>query len=206
MLSADNLCLFKDDKKIFNNLGFSIGVSSVLVIKGENGSGKTSLLKILSGISLPTSGKVLWSEENILNIKSDFMGDSHFLGHKNFFKNQLTIRQNIEFYAKISGSFQAVDSALRFFELEEVADEKFAKLSAGLKQRALLSILLACPATIWFLDEPSNNLDKKWQEKLYELIKTRAREDGLVILATHDENFFNLGTILEMENFKPAKA
>ena len=202
MLSADNLCLFKDDKKIFNNLAFSISINSVLIIKGENGCGKTSLLKILSGTSLPSSGKVLWGDEDILEIKSDFMGDSQFLGHKNFFKNQLTIRQNLEFYAKINDSLEAVDSALRFFELDEIADQKVSKLSAGTKQRALLSILLACPATIWFLDEPSNNLDKKWQEKLYELIKTRAREDGLIIMATHDEMFFDLGPKIEIGGFK----
>jgi len=202
MLSADNLCLFKDDKKIFNNLAFSISINSVLIIKGENGCGKTSLLKILSGTSLPSSGKVLWGDEDILEIKSDFMGDSQFLGHKNFFKNQLTIRQNLEFYAKINDSLEAVDSALRFFELDEIADQKVSKLSAGTKQRALLSILLACPATIWFLDEPSNNLDKKWQEKLYELIKTRAREDGLIIMATHDEMFFDLGPKIEIGDFK----
>jgi ABC-type transport system involved in cytochrome c biogenesis ATPase subunit len=65
----------------------------------------------------------------------------------------------------------------------------------------MLAKLLCCPATIWFLDEPSNNLDKAGKEMLHGLIKTRVKEEGLVIMATHDEAFFDLGARLDLEDF-----
>jgi heme exporter protein A len=201
MLTLDNLGLFKNNKKIFSNLGLSISLSSCLILTGENGSGKTSLLKIIAGITKPTSGKILWGGENIENFRDDFNGDLQYLGHKNFLKGEISIKENLEFYAKIHGSENALSSALNFFKLSEIQDKKVKQLSAGWQRRVILAKLLACPATIWLLDEPSTNLDKEGKEMLYGLIKNRSKEDGLVILATHDEKFFDLGLKISMNEF-----
>lgn len=201
MLTADNLSLFKDHKKIFGALGFSVSINSALIITGRNGSGKSSLLKILAGISAPTSGKIFWGGEDVENFRDDFNGDSQFLGHKNFLKSELTVEENLQFYARLNGTEAALSSALKFFDLSNLADKKVKTLSAGWQKRVMLAKLLACPATVWFLDEPSNNLDKEGKEKLYGLIKTRIKEDGLVIVATHDEAFFDLGPRLNLEDF-----
>ena len=202
MLTIDNLSLFKDDKKIFSALGFSVSINSALIIRGRNGCGKTSLLKIIAGISDATSGRILWGGEDVKNFRADFNGDTQFIGHKNFLKPELTAFENLRFYSKLSDTEMALDSALNFFELQNFADEKIKKLSAGWQKRVMLAKLLACPATIWLLDEPSNNLDKDGKEKLYGLIKTRIKEDGLVIMTTHDEMFFDLGHRLNLEDFE----
>jgi heme exporter protein A len=201
MLTVDNLSFFKDHKKIFNHLGFSVGIGSCLVISGKNGCGKSSLLKILAGISKPDEGKILWGHEDIENFRDDFNGDLQFLGHKNFLKQALTVEQNLKFYAKLSGSEILVPAALKFFGLLDFADEKVKKLSAGWQKKVMLAKLLCCPATIWLLDEPSNNLDKSGKELLHGLIATRIKEDGLVIITTHDEMFFDLGARLDLEDF-----
>ncbi|MDX2083098.1 MAG: heme ABC exporter ATP-binding protein CcmA [Rickettsiales bacterium] len=201
MLTVDNLSLFKDDKKIFVNLGFSVGISSALIITGKNGCGKTSLLKILAGICKPTSGKILWGGENIENFRDDFNSDSQFLGHKNFLKNELTVKENLQFYARLNATKEALPAALAFFDLNNLADEKIKKLSAGWQKKVMLARLLCCPATVWFLDEPSTNLDKAAKEKLHGLIQTRIKEQGLVIIATHDEMFFDLGSNINLEDF-----
>jgi heme exporter protein A len=85
--------------------------------------------------------------------------------------------------------------------LENIADEKVKKLSSGWQNKVRLAKLICCPATIWLLDEPSNNLDKTAKELLHGLIKTRIKEDGLVIMATHDEMFFDLGPQINLEDY-----
>ena len=202
MLTCDKLTLIKNNKTIFQNLGFSLGTSSVLILRGGNGSGKTSLLKIIAGIVKPQVGKIFWSEIDVEKIRDDFNGDMQFIGHKNFLKQELTVRENIEYYAKLNDSMMAVNSALSFFDLIEIAEDKVKNLSAGVQQRIRLSLLLACPATLWLLDEPSTSLDQYYKEKLHGLIKTRIKEQGMVLLATHDEFFFDLGLKINVEDYK----
>ena len=101
----------------------------------------------------------------------------------------------------MNGSGLAVNAALDFFGMSNVADKKVKNLSAGQQKKALLTKLLSCPSTIWFLDEPSINLDKDAKEKLHGLIANRVKEGGLVIMATHDEMFCDLGPIFDMGDF-----
>ena len=201
MLTVQNLSLFKDDKKIFSDLGFSVGLNSALIIKGRNGCGKSSLLKIIAGIAKPSSGKILWGGEDVENFRADFNGDSQFIGHKNFLEQELTVLENLAFYTKLSDTEIALQSGLSFFGLMNFSDQKVKKLSAGWQKKVMLARLLCCPAAVWFLDEPSNNLDKDSSRKLLGLLETRIGEGGLVIIATHDEIFFDLGPRLNLEDF-----
>lgn len=202
MLTCNKLTLIKNNKTIFRDLGFALGTGSVLVITGGNGSGKTSLLKIIAGIIKPQAGEILWGDFAVEQIREDFYGDMQFIGHKNFLKSQLNVKENIEFYAKLNDTQMAVNSALSFFDLNDISHEQVKNLSAGVQQRIRLSLLLACPATLWLLDEPSTNLDQFYKEKLHGLIKTRIKEQGMVLLATHDEFFFDLGLKINVEDFK----
>ena len=201
MLTIDNLSFYKDNKKIFSNLSFSLSISSALIITGKNGCGKSSLLKLIAGIYEIQSGRVLWGNENIENFRDDFNGDTQFIGHKNFLKPELSVKENLEFYADLRGTKNAVAPALEFFSLRELQNSMIKTLSAGWQQRVILTKLLACPATVWLLDEPSNNLDKDGKEQLHELIKNRIKDRGLVILTSHDEMFFDLGPKLNLEDF-----
>jgi len=202
VLTCDSLTLIKNNKTIFKDLSFALSTGSTLVITGGNGSGKTSLLKIIAGIIKPQAGKIFWGDFAVTQIADDFYGDMQFIGHKNFLKSQLSVKENIEFYAKLSDTQMAMSSALSFFDLNEIAEEKVKNLSAGVQQRVRLSLLLACPATLWLLDEPSNNLDQFYKEKLHGLIKTRIKEQGMVLLATHDSQFYDLGIKINIEDFK----
>lgn len=202
MLTIDNLSLFKNHKKIFESIGFSVALGSALIINGKNGSGKTSLLKILAGISKQSAGKIFWSEIDVEEIRDDFNGDLQFLGHKNFLKQELTVEENLRFYAKLSDSEILIPAALSFFKLENLANEKVKKLSVGWQKKVMLSKLLCCPATLWFLDEPSESLDKEAKERLCGLIETKIKDGkGLVVIATHDEIFSKLGVFMKMEDF-----
>ena len=201
MLTIDNLGFAREDKKIFSNLGLSLSSSSALIITGKNGCGKTSLLKIIAGISKAQAGKILWNDVDIETFRSDFNSDIQFLGHKNFLKTELTVLENLRFYSRLNDSELALTAALNFFKLNEFADIKVKKLSAGWQKRVMLAKLLCCPKTLWLLDEPSSNLDYEGKILLKGLIKTRVRENGVVILTTHDAELFDLGARLDLEDF-----
>ena len=115
-----------------------------------------------------------------------------FITCQNFLKPQLSIRSNLQFYAKLSATFEAVESAISFFKLTDFAESPVKYLSSGVKQRAKLAKLLACPATLWLLDEPSNHLDEEGANLLKSLILTRIKENGIVIIATHDKFLFDI--------------
>jgi heme exporter protein A len=202
MLTCEKLTLIRNQKTIFSQLSFSLSTSSTLIITGSNGSGKSSLLKVIAGISKPNIGKIFWGEKNVEEMLDDFHGDMQFIGHRNFLKPELTIYQNLEFYAKLADTQLAIDSALSFFKLRDLADQKIKFLSAGIQQRVKLAKLMACPASLWLLDEPSTNLDQENKEKLHGLIKVRIKEQGMVLIATHDPFFFDLGLKLNIEDFK----
>lgn len=201
MLTLQNITLIREDKKIFSNLGFSIAPGSALIITGKNGVGKTSLLKIIAGISKATSGKILWNNEDIENFRDDFNGDLQFIGHKNFLKPELTVLENLQFYAKLADTEIALSAAIHFFKLTDFIDTKTKKLSAGWQKRVMLAKLLSCPASIWLLDEPFSNLDKEGKFLLKGLIQTRIKENGLVILTSHDEDILDLGIKINLEEF-----
>lgn len=202
MLTLNNLTYYIDNKQIFKNIGLSVSLSSALIIKGDNGSGKTSLLKIICGIKKPYNGTILWGNDNIEDIRSDFNSDIQYIGHQNFLKDHLTVKENLEFFSKLYDCQLALNSALSFFEISNISNIFVKYLSAGIKKRIMLAKLLACPATIWILDEPLVNLDKHFQEKFIGLIKTRIKEGGLVILTTHDNVFDNLGPVININDFK----
>ena len=201
MLTIENLECKKNERTIFSELGFTLFLGSALIVSGKNGSGKTSLLKIIAGISKESKGKILWSGENIEDFRNDFNGDLQFIGHKNFLKQDSSVLENLLFYAKLHDSETLIPAALRFFKLEEKMDERVKNLSAGWQKRVQLARLLACPATIWVLDEPSNNLDAAGKKLLKGLIETQLENRGVVVMATHDEEFFKLGARVCLEDF-----
>ncbi len=198
MLTLQNLQLTRGEKKIFGPIGLSLFLGAALVVEGSNGVGKTSLLKIIAGISKPSGGEILWNNENIENFRSDFNGDLQFIGHNNFLKQELSVLENLAFYAKLHDTQMLLAAALRFFKLEEFAHQKVKNLSAGWQKRVQLARLLACPATIWVLDEPSNNLDAAGKKLLRGLIETQLENGKMVLLSTHDGEFLDVGARLKL--------
>ena len=218
MLTVENLSFEKNYKKIFSNLGFSIGLGSALIITGKNGSGKSSLLKIIAGIAKSSAdsfeqksnnedksplnqGKILWNNNDIEDFRDEFNSDVEYLGHKIALRANLTVAENLSFYANLKDSEILVSAALSYFDLERFKNFKITKLSAGWQKKVLLAKLLCCPATIWLLDEPSNNLDMAAKEQLYGLIDSKIKNHGLVIIATHDEMFFKIGPRVSIEDY-----
>lgn len=203
MLTFDNLAYIRNSKKIFSDLSFSISIGSVLVLRGKNGTGKSSLLKIIAGFANASSGHIKWEDENINDFREEFNRDCQFLNHQNFFHPEMSVIDNLKLFTRLYNSTILIPAALKTFELEEIANVKIKKLSLGWQRKVILSKLICCPGTLWLLDEPSIGLDKKSRHNLKDLIITKVKDGhGMVILATHDDLFYDLGPNLNLEDFK----
>ncbi len=201
MLTLNSITIQKNQQLVFKDLGFSIGLGSCLILTGKNGSGKTTLLKTIAGLCKQSSGEVLWNDENVQNFYPEFVSDISYIGHKNFLKPKLTTLQNLAFYAALSDTTILLPSAIRYFHLETILEKPVHQLSSGWQKKIMLAKLLCCPTTIWLLDEPTINLDKQSKELLFNLVSTRIKDGGMVIIASHDDIFEPLGGKICLEDF-----
>jgi heme exporter protein A len=202
MLTLNNITCSKGGRILFTNLSYTIGDCCALLIKGENGSGKTSLLNIIAGLAKPDKGDILYANEKVNGRHwPEFCSIIHYIGHKNALKPELTVEENINFWVKLRRSEGRLSAALRFFDLDQYANIQCSKLSQGWQKKVALAKLLACSSQIWLLDEPYAHLDEDSSLKLTSLINTRVEQGGSVILTTHKSaNIANAVTI-DLEDF-----
>ena len=184
-----NISCIRGNKLLFKNLNFKINNKELLVIKGANGSGKTTLLKILSGLLKPISGSIIINKKNINILKDEYFKYFEYIGHENAIKTALTVRENLNFYLKIKRNLTTknFEKAIKIFNLKNLLDIKIENLSAGEKRRVSLSRLILSNSKIWFLDEPTNGLDKINTVIFFKILKQHLQLNGLAIVASHDD-------------------
>jgi len=184
-----NISCIRGNKLLFKNLNFKINNKELLVIKGANGSGKTTLLKILSGLLKPISGSIIINKKNINILKDEYFKYFEYIGHENAIKTALTVRENLNFYLKIKKNLTTknFEKAIKIFNLKNLLDIKIENLSAGEKRRVSLSRLILSNSKIWFLDEPTNGLDKINTVNFFKILKQHLQLNGLAIVASHDD-------------------
>ena len=204
MLSCDNITLENSIFTIFQNVNFTALPGTILILNGPNGSGKTSLLKTMIGLIKPSKGQITWNEINIQKDLQSFHQNVSYIGHKNALKPNLTILENLEFWAKFKGEYELLYPALHFFKLDKFLDTQLSSLSSGLQRRVELSKLLLSQTHLWVLDEPEIGLDKETLNKLKGLLKTKAQDGAVIVIASHTleiegANYINL---LDFQNAK----
>ena len=184
-----NISCIRGNKLLFKNLNFKINNKELLVIKGANGSGKTTLLKILSGLLKPISGSIIINKKNINILKDEYFKYFEYIGHENAIKTALTVRENLNFYLKIKRNLATknFEKAIKIFNLKDLLDIKVENLSSGEKRRVALSRLILSNSKIWFLDEPTNGLDKINTVIFFKILKQHLQLNGLAIVASHDD-------------------
>jgi heme exporter protein A len=186
MLEAKDLECERGGRKLFGGLSFSLAGGELLRIAGENGSGKTSLLRILCGLLAPSAGEVRWQGEPIAALREDFSRQLVYLGHAPAVKDDLTPAENLEIacgLAGLSGEKEDMKAALDAFS---VPARPVRKLSQGQRRRAALArLMLSSAAPLWLLDEPFAALDVSAAARVEELLRGHVTRGAAVVYTTH---------------------
>ncbi|MCU7933371.1 MAG: cytochrome c biogenesis heme-transporting ATPase CcmA [Candidatus Thiodiazotropha sp. (ex Dulcina madagascariensis)] len=184
---AKSLACIRDDRVLFEDLGFTITSGQALVLEGRNGSGKTSLLRILCGIRLPESGELFWEGDSIFRLGPEFHEHMAYLGHKDGSKLDLTPLENLRI-ARGLGKARAdigLEEALDQVGLYGFEDVPTRNLSAGQQRRLAIARLLVTDAKLWILDEPFTSLDRKGIEHMERLFEGHLNRGGMAAMTTH---------------------
>lgn len=188
LISASNLTCIREERLLFDELSFDIMAGDIVQIEGPNGSGKTSLLRILAGLSRPYSGAVLYLHNDITRARDEFNQNLLYLGHLAGVKSELTAEENLNFNLRISGydDYRTSD-ILAKVNLSGFEEALAGHLSAGQHRRTALARLWHTDCKIWILDEPFTAIDKKGVEELEQLFLEHANNGGCVIITTHQD-------------------
>ena len=186
-LIVSDLTCQRGYNELFSNLSFELNAGEILKISGANGSGKTSLLKILAGLNSAESGKLSINNNKVGSY--DYQSDILYLGHLPALSPELHCKENLDYLTQLnnSNSDQALDEALKNVGLKNFEYEYAANLSAGQKRRVVLSALFVTQAKVWLLDEPFTALDSNGINVIESQITKHCDDGGICILTTHQE-------------------
>jgi len=208
-LVGEDLACRRGERLVIAGLSFRLPPGGALVLTGKNGSGKTSLLRLLAGLIVPAAGRLVWGAAPITGDVAEHRTRLHYVGHQDGVKPGLTPRETLAFWAALRGGERrreepALDAALAAFALEPVADWPCRWLSAGQRRRLALARLLLTPAALWLLDEPIAALDEDNQHRLEQAIAKHRATRGRVVLATHTAIDMDDPAGLVLDDFAPA--
>ena len=190
MLTAQGLACLRGDRLLFKDLGFVLEAGSLLYVLGENGSGKSSLLRMLCGLLMPEQGEILWAGKSIKSHAEQYLPNLKYLGHLNGLKDDLTALENLQMGARIAGqdvTAAAALAALTAIGIARCANLPVRVLSQGQKRRVALAALWLSRSPLWILDEPFAALDVAATEVLAARISEHLAAGGMTILTSHQD-------------------
>jgi heme exporter protein A len=192
----------RGDRRLFSGLDFAVSPGTFVQLTGPNGSGKTSLLRILCGLLAPAEGEITWEGANIRSLGEEYVAQMTYVGHRHGVKEELSAVENL----RISNALNGVSvSKARAFEVlgqmglagRELLPARL--LSEGQRRRVALARLLVCNTRLWLLDEVMTSLDKRAVALVRSLIENHLAGGGIAFVATHQELELSAGLTKRLE-------
>jgi len=204
-----DLTCVRGGRIVFRGLDFSIESGGALVLIGPNGSGKSSLLRLMAGLLKPAEGVVSWDGEGIGEDPEAHGGRLHYVGHLDAVKPVLSVAENVAFWARLRNGGAptggSVSIALDTLAIGHLAEVPGRFLSAGQKRRVNLARIIAAPAPLWLLDEPTTALDKATIRALEDGIARHRGGGGMVVVSTHTDMDLGDFRVLDLEHLETAQ-
>jgi heme exporter protein A len=200
-LAADNLASVRGERLLFEKLNFELSNGTVLYLQGANGTGKTTLLRTICGLSKPYAGSVNWCGENINTLAEDYCKQVLYIGHLPGIKEDLTALENLQFSLALTGTkfnFTQAAEVLKMLGLAKGLNLPTRMLSQGQKRRVALARLWLQDLPLWVLDEPFTALDINATNLLKQKIEIFANEGGIVVMTTHQEVTMNVPNLEQL--------
>ena len=200
-LEVTNLQCIRGEKELFSGLSFALKSKQLMRVEGQNGTGKTTLLRTLCGLYQADTGEVSWHDTPIKKQAEDYLKDLFFLGHHNAIKADLSALENLGINTALAGSKYSEEVLLQALDDMGLFGSEYkptAHLSQGQKRRVALAALLLSKAKLWILDEPFVALDGFAVKLLQEVIAKHVENGGMVILTTHQEVPLTSGEIIRI--------
>jgi heme exporter protein A len=202
MLEADNLECMRGDRRLFAGLGFRLDAGELMWLQGKNGAGKTSLLRMLTGLLPPEAGEIRWRGDSIRRSGDAYRAELCYLGHLNAIKEELTPLENLLAASRLAEEDLSEDDALDALEQVGLAgreDLACKYLSQGQKRRVALARLVKERRALWILDEPFVALDVAAVDWLSGLISAHLQRGGLAVMTTHQPVAIAAGAVRELK-------
>lgn len=187
-LRATALACRRGGRKLFEGVGFALGPGQWLHVRGNNGSGKTSLLRMLAGLAPTQEGRVEWGGVELRRAQEEYRGAMAYLGHRDGLKEELSAIDNLRLAAALDGRVldaSAATRALARVGLRGRESLPLRELSQGQRRRALMARVLTRAARLWILDEPLSALDRQGIDMVGELLQAHLDDGASAILSSH---------------------
>ena len=187
-LSARGLGFSRAGRPVFSGIDFKLGPGELLQVTGANGSGKTSLLRVLSGLLPPEEGELRWHNQPVRNAESGYLQSLAYVGHTDGIDPDLSATENLQFAMRVAGgtpSIERIEAALAALGMAKAMHAPVRTLSQGQRRRVALARLALLPRSLWLLDEPLTSLDEQAGGCFHAQLDAHLRAGGLAVVATH---------------------
>lgn len=188
-LEVDRVHVWRGERHVLRGVSLTLGPGELLHVSGPNGTGKTTLLRVITGLLRPEQGAVTWRGQPIASIRSEYQADLAYGAHEPALKSDLTALENLRFSVGLKRRVSHADltAALQRTGVGAVAHLPARVLSAGQRRRVTMARILAMCAPLWLLDEPFANLDAQGCVLVSELLQSHVLAGGLALVVAHQE-------------------